>query len=224
MLSRLPLVSPRRRRCWRSRRRRAGVRRARPRGRRPGRRPAALRRRRLVAAPRSTRRPRSAPSTCARTSPGPAPRRAPRPPRPAAPVYDFTPYDRLVDEAAARGLRVQLTLTGPAPAWASGATRSASTGRTPSASACSSAGRRALPRPRARVTASGTSRTGTAGSRPRRSAAAALHARRPPAATARSTSPPTRRSRPPTRPAQVWIGETPNHARAAPAPRCRPRR
>ena len=40
---------------------------------------------------------------------------------PAAPVYDFAPYDRLIDEAAARGLRVQLTLTGPAPAWASGA-------------------------------------------------------------------------------------------------------
>ncbi len=50
------------------------------------------------------------------TAPSPTSRRAP-----AAPVYDFGRYDRLIDEAAARGLRVQLTLTGPAPAWASGA-------------------------------------------------------------------------------------------------------
>ena len=50
------------------------------------------------------------------TAPSPRARRAP-----SAPVYDFTRYDRLIDEAAARGLRVQLTLTGPAPAWASGA-------------------------------------------------------------------------------------------------------
>jgi hypothetical protein len=50
------------------------------------------------------------------TAPSPKSRRTP-----AAPVYDFTRYDRLIDEAAARGLRVQLTLTGPAPAWASGA-------------------------------------------------------------------------------------------------------
>jgi hypothetical protein len=39
----------------------------------------------------------------------------------AAPIYDFGRYDRLIAEAATRGLRVQLTLTGPAPAWASGA-------------------------------------------------------------------------------------------------------
>jgi hypothetical protein len=52
----------------------------------------------------------------ASASPSPRSRRAP-----AAPVYDFARYDRLIDEAAARGLRVQLTLTGPAPAWASGA-------------------------------------------------------------------------------------------------------
>jgi hypothetical protein len=50
------------------------------------------------------------------SAPRPTSRRAP-----AAPVYDFGRYDRLIDEAAARGLRVQLTLTGPAPAWASGA-------------------------------------------------------------------------------------------------------
>jgi hypothetical protein len=52
----------------------------------------------------------------ASTAPSPTARRAP-----SAPVYDFSRYDRLIDEAAARGLRVQLTLTGPAPAWASGA-------------------------------------------------------------------------------------------------------
>jgi hypothetical protein len=39
---------------------------------------------------------------------------------PAAPAYAFAPYDRLIDEAAASGIRVQITLTGPAPAWASG--------------------------------------------------------------------------------------------------------
>ena len=52
----------------------------------------------------------------ANTAPSADSRRAP-----AAPVYDFSRYDRLIDEAAARGLRVQLTLTGPAPAWATGA-------------------------------------------------------------------------------------------------------
>jgi hypothetical protein len=39
---------------------------------------------------------------------------------PAAPVYDLARVDRLIDEAAAYGIRVQITLTGPAPAWASG--------------------------------------------------------------------------------------------------------
>ncbi len=38
------------------------------------------------------------------------------PPSPVA--YDWAPYDSLVDAAAAQGIRVQLTLTGPAPAWA----------------------------------------------------------------------------------------------------------
>jgi hypothetical protein len=37
---------------------------------------------------------------------------------PAQPAYDLARYDRLVDEAAAYGIRVQLTLAGPAPAWA----------------------------------------------------------------------------------------------------------
>ena len=39
---------------------------------------------------------------------------------PGQPIYDFTRYDRLVNEAAASGMRVQLTLAGPAPAWATG--------------------------------------------------------------------------------------------------------
>jgi hypothetical protein len=39
---------------------------------------------------------------------------------PANPVYNFGPYDSLISEAAAHGMRVQLTLTGPAPAWATG--------------------------------------------------------------------------------------------------------
>jgi hypothetical protein len=33
-------------------------------------------------------------------------------------AYNFSGYDRLVDQAAERGIRVQLALTGPAPAWA----------------------------------------------------------------------------------------------------------
>jgi hypothetical protein len=33
-------------------------------------------------------------------------------------AYDLARFDRLVDEAAANGIRVQLTLAGPAPAWA----------------------------------------------------------------------------------------------------------
>ena len=33
-------------------------------------------------------------------------------------VYDWAPYDSLIDAAARYGIRVQLTLTGPAPAWA----------------------------------------------------------------------------------------------------------
>src|SRR5215207_9226646 len=37
---------------------------------------------------------------------------------PAAVSFDFSRFDRLVDEAATNGIRVQLTLTGDAPAWA----------------------------------------------------------------------------------------------------------
>jgi hypothetical protein len=33
-------------------------------------------------------------------------------------TYDLSAFDRLIDEAAANGIRVQLTLAGPAPAWA----------------------------------------------------------------------------------------------------------
>ena len=40
--------------------------------------------------------------------------------RPSPVRYDFTAYDELVSAAHARGLDVQMALTGPAPAWASG--------------------------------------------------------------------------------------------------------
>jgi hypothetical protein len=39
---------------------------------------------------------------------------------PAQPLYDFTAVDQLQQEAALHGIRLQLTLTGPAPAWATG--------------------------------------------------------------------------------------------------------
>jgi len=39
--------------------------------------------------------------------------------RPAKPRYDWVQFDQLVSEARARGLRVELTLTGPVPRWAS---------------------------------------------------------------------------------------------------------
>jgi hypothetical protein len=40
--------------------------------------------------------------------------------RPSNATYDFTGYDELINAARARGMEVQLTLTGPAPAWATG--------------------------------------------------------------------------------------------------------
>ena len=51
---------------------------------------------------------------------------APRPDTPALPrfderdpgSYDWTRYDRIVDEADARGMRVLLTISGPVPRWA----------------------------------------------------------------------------------------------------------
>ncbi|HEY7374132.1 MAG TPA: cellulase family glycosylhydrolase, partial [Polyangia bacterium] len=39
---------------------------------------------------------------------------------PAHPAYNFAGYDSLIDDAAQHGIRVQLDLTGPAPAWATG--------------------------------------------------------------------------------------------------------
>jgi len=38
--------------------------------------------------------------------------------RPAKPRYDFTLFDGLVDDARERDMKVELTLTGPAPRWA----------------------------------------------------------------------------------------------------------
>jgi len=40
--------------------------------------------------------------------------------RPAVLHYDFSRYDAAIDAARARGLKVQLTITAPAPAWATG--------------------------------------------------------------------------------------------------------
>lgn len=37
---------------------------------------------------------------------------------PAPVIYDWTPYDSLVDAAAAVGIKVQFSIAGPAPAWA----------------------------------------------------------------------------------------------------------
>jgi hypothetical protein len=42
---------------------------------------------------------------------------------PPAPKYNFTKLDSLIDAAAAQGIRVQMTLTGPAPAFATGTHR-----------------------------------------------------------------------------------------------------
>ena len=40
--------------------------------------------------------------------------------RPSRVNYDFTAYDQIVGAARARGMQVQMALTGPAPAWATG--------------------------------------------------------------------------------------------------------
>src|ERR687888_2142831 len=39
---------------------------------------------------------------------------------PKHPVYDFSAIDALQADAAARGIDLQLTIAGPAPAWATG--------------------------------------------------------------------------------------------------------
>ncbi|MDA0178926.1 cellulase family glycosylhydrolase [Solirubrobacter phytolaccae] len=52
--------------------------------------------------------------------------------RPAKPRYDLIRFEQLVTEARAAGLRVELTLTGPAPRWATADKAKAST-RNPSA-------------------------------------------------------------------------------------------
>jgi hypothetical protein len=39
---------------------------------------------------------------------------------PSQPHYDWSAYDGLIDAAARRGIRLQLDLTGPVPAWAAG--------------------------------------------------------------------------------------------------------
>lgn len=44
--------------------------------------------------------------------------------RPSNVSYDFTAYDQLVVAARERGMQVQMALTGPAPAWATGNKRS----------------------------------------------------------------------------------------------------
>ena len=38
--------------------------------------------------------------------------------KPATINYDFTQIDQLIDRAAANGIRIHLSLTGPAPRWA----------------------------------------------------------------------------------------------------------
>jgi hypothetical protein len=39
---------------------------------------------------------------------------------PRHPAYNWYHFDSLIDEAAAHGIRIEMTLTGPAPAWATG--------------------------------------------------------------------------------------------------------
>src|SRR5687768_8560390 len=38
--------------------------------------------------------------------------------RPEGIFWDFSPLEQLYEDATAKGLRLQVTLTGPAPAWA----------------------------------------------------------------------------------------------------------
>jgi hypothetical protein len=54
--------------------------------------------------------------------------------RPASINYDFSSFDALIDEAAKRGVRVHVSLTGPAPRWGTAARRKVS-GERPSSRA-----------------------------------------------------------------------------------------
>ena len=88
--------------------------------------------------------------------------------KPASINYDFTQIDRLIDRAASNGIRIHLSLTGPAPKWAN-AKRAGTTKAwfKPNARAVRSV--RAASRPRisraaSTATASGTSPTGRRGS------------------------------------------------------------
>ena len=119
---------------------------------------------------------------------------------PATIHYDWSQYDSLIDDAARHGIRLQLDLTGPAPAWATGDHKA---WRLPAERLALRRVRRGrstpLQGPRGSVQRSGTSRTTSAGWRPS-------------AASRSSTGPCTRR---PTAAikradpsAQVLIGET----------------
>src|SRR5204862_3578728 len=51
---------------------------------------------------------------------GAAGRTAPQRTPPTHPAYDWSPWDDAVTAARAHGLNVEMALTGPAPAWATG--------------------------------------------------------------------------------------------------------
>ena len=89
---------------------------------------------------------------------------------PAPVIYDWTPYDSLVDAAAAVGIKVQFSIAGPAPAWANAkhlnehARRRLQAERPVVRSVRARRGQRTS-RGASTATRSGTSPTGRAGSR-----------------------------------------------------------
>jgi hypothetical protein len=89
---------------------------------------------------------------------------------PAQVTYDWAPYDSLVNAAAAYGIKVQFSLTGPAPAWANAKHRNdihaAPTSRTQGRTGASPTTWRSTLSAAWIATRSGTSRTGAAGSHP----------------------------------------------------------
>ena len=109
------LVAARRRPRARDLARRGG---AGPGGRAAGR----LRLRRAVLprarAARSPRRASSASPACASTSSGRGVVRRPKGRKAPRAQYDWAAYDSLIADAARHGIRLQMTFTGPAPAWA----------------------------------------------------------------------------------------------------------